>query len=471
MTTINSKRRLRPVFVLAAALYTLALCTGCSRLPTVTLDQLMDQVNAAHQAVDNDGLKKKFIPRQPVDENGERISVYSYFASEPEPYDPDLWLTREQMEEDVAYLFDALYASYGNYDQMGGWVIFNKAEQALLKECARHDSLRAKDFQQMMLPYFTFVKDSHFNIQGESANPIWYPFFFRETAFYLDDGQYITENHKTVASVEDYDDLTQLFRRSISPEGEIVYYPVVLQDTTTWDEPLTVHYTDGSTQVLSCEPYGYEEMQEAFEQMDQLAIPEVRYDGDVPVLRVNSIRDETVEGWQEGFDEGAKVLGNSPVGILDLRLNPGGKGAVAVKWLKDYAKTTVPTNSMFFFFASGNQQTNARNLWVSNDNLLVILTSKRTASAAEWLIDAAYNLENVLIVGENTSGAMVGSRVAVQLPNSKLDVGIGPIQAIIPDTNDYFEEYRGFYPDLWAPADEAEDLVLALLSAHAKDLE
>lgn len=77
----------------------------------------------------------------------------------------------------------------------------------------------------------------------------------------------------------------------------------------------------------------------------------------------------------------------------------------------------------------------------------------------------------MLIVGENTSGAMVGSRVAVQLPNSKLDVGIGPIQAIIPDTNDYFEEYRGFYPDLWAPADEAEDLVLALLSAHAKDLE
>ena len=222
------------------------LTTGCSRLPTVTLDQLMEEVNAAHQAVDNDGLSKEFIPRQPVDESGTPISAQTYYVdSSAQPYDPDLVLTREQMEEDVAYLFDALYACYGNYDKMGGQIVFDKAERALLKECARHDSLRAEDFQQMLLPYFTFVKDAHFTIQNQSLNPYWYPFFFREVAFYLDDGRYVTENHKTVASVEGYEDLTQLFRRSISPEGEIVYYPVVLQDTTDWDEPLTVHYTDG----------------------------------------------------------------------------------------------------------------------------------------------------------------------------------------------------------------------------------
>lgn len=38
-----------------------------------------------------------------------------------------------------------------------------------------------------------------------------------------------------------------------------MYYPVVLQDTTTWDEPLTIRYTDGSTQVLRCEPYSWGE--------------------------------------------------------------------------------------------------------------------------------------------------------------------------------------------------------------------
>lgn len=468
MATPNIKRILRPVLVLTAALYTLALCAGCSRLPEVTLDQLMDQVNAAHQAVNNDGLKEKFIPRQPVDENGNLIRMQTYYTSpeDVQPYDPDLVLTRQQMEEDVVYLFDAFYACYGNYDKMGGKIIFDKAERAVLKECARHDSLRAEDFQQMLLPYFTFVKDAHFQIQNQSPNPLWYPFFFREVAFYLDEDQYITADRKTVASVDGYGDLSQLFRRSISPEGEIVYYPVVLQDTTTWDEPLIVHYTDGSTQVLRCEPYSWGE---GIGKVDQDAVPEVHYDDDIPVLLVNAIRGETVEGWQEGFDQGAKVLGNAPVGILDLRFNPGGYSDVAMGWLKEYAKTVVPTNSLFFFFNSERQETNARDMWVSNDNILIILTSKWTASAAERLIDAAYNLENVLIVGENTGGALIGGSAPVQLPNSNLTVKIGPTQAIIPDTNDYFEEYRGFYPDLWVPADEAEDLVLALLARQAKD--
>ena len=96
MATPNIKRILRPVLVLTAALYTLALCAGCSRLPDVTLDQLMDQVNAAHQAVNNDGLKEKFIPRQPVDENGNLIRMQTYYTSpqDVQPYHPGLVLTR-----------------------------------------------------------------------------------------------------------------------------------------------------------------------------------------------------------------------------------------------------------------------------------------------------------------------------------------------------------------------------------------
>lgn len=468
MATPNIKRILRPVLVLTAALYTLALCAGCSRLPDVTLDQLMDQVNAAHQAVNNDGLKSEFTRRQPVDENGDYVytSAYYTYPEDTHPYDPDLVLTRQQMEEDVAYLFDALYACYGNYDKMGGQAAFDAAEQVIMEECRQVDSLRAEEFQKMLVPHFTFVKDAHFQIQNQTPNPLWYPFFFREVAFYEDNGQYITADRKTVACVDGYADLSQLFKRSISPEGEIVYYPVVLQDTATWDEPLTVHYTNGSTQILKCEPYNKSYLTQV---VDTQIIPEVRYDNDIPVLQVNTVQSQTASDWYEGFQGGANLLGNAKIGILDLRLNGGGQGEVAVEWLKDYAKTVVPSNSLFFAAFSGVQKSNARDLWISNDNLLVILTSKRTASAAEWLIDAAYNLENVLFVGENTGGAMIGSAAPVQLPNSDLIVKIGSSQNIIPDTNDYFEEFRGFYPDLWVPADEAEDLVLALLARQAKD--
>ena len=318
MATPNIKRIFRPVLVLTAALYTLALCAGCSRLPEVTLDQLMDQVNAAHQAVNNDGLKSEFTRRQPVDENGELISKserLSYYANtaDADSYDPDLVLTRQQMEEDVVYLFDALYACYGNYDKMGGQAAFDAAEQAILEECGRVDSLRAEEFQELLLSHLSFVKDAHFQIQNRSPNPLWYPFYFRETAFYLDEGQYITADRKTVASVDGYEDLTQLFRRSISPKGEIVYYPVVLQDTTTWDEPLTVHYTDGSTQVLQPEPY------QEVPILNQSAIPELHNNNGIPILQVNGMRNNSVPGWSEAFLEGAKTLGNSKIGILDLR--------------------------------------------------------------------------------------------------------------------------------------------------------
>ena len=125
------------------------LMTGCSRLPTVTLEQLMEEVNAAHQAVDNDGLKKKFIRRKPVNESGELIGnggEYFTAVADLEDFDRNRMLTREQMVEDVTYLFDALYAGYGNYDQMGGQAAFDAAEQAILEECQQYNSLTTLDF-------------------------------------------------------------------------------------------------------------------------------------------------------------------------------------------------------------------------------------------------------------------------------------------------------------------------------------
>ena len=102
-------------------------------------------------------------------------------------------------------------------------------------------------------------------------------------------------------------------------------------------------------------------------------------------------------------------------------------------------------------------------MWIENENVLIILTSKRTASSGEWLVDAAHNLENVLVIGENTSGSMLGSAIYVPLKNSNLKIGMGMSQSFIPSENDYFEEYRGLCPDLWVPAGEAEELANKLI--------
>lgn len=455
--------------LLAAALLS-ALLTGC-RQSKDTLESLLADTNAAHQKINNDGLKQKFSPRSPVNENGQRITFteqHAYFGY-PDSYDPDLLLSPEQMKEDVTYLFDSLYACYGNYDRMGGRTAFDKAEQAILEECAEKAPLKAEEFQQLLLSHLEFVKDSHFTINGVDTNPSQIAFFFRETEFCKTEDGYAAKDGKAVASIDGYDDLNVLFHRSISPEGEIVYYPVLLKDCLSTDayastqictDKLTVHYDDGSTQVLQCEPYTLSDLLNTAESD---AIPEVNEGDTLPVCRIYSFMQTDEPEWQEKAQKGAELLKNSKVGILDMRFNSGGYDDAAMDWLKEYAGASVPTNALHFEGFFNSQQTDSRDLWIENENVLIILTSKRTASSGEWLVDAAHNLENVLVIGENTSGSMLGSAIYVPLKNSNLKIGMGMSQSFIPSENDYFEEYRGLCPDLWVPAGEAEELANKLI--------
>lgn len=90
------------------------------------------------------------------------------------------------------------------------------------------------------------------------------PLLFRQVMFVKTDSGYQDSKGKTVVSVDGYPDLDALFKRSISKEGYLVYYPVLLKeakfDGTEWDkhvcdEQLTVHYADGSTDVLTADTW------------------------------------------------------------------------------------------------------------------------------------------------------------------------------------------------------------------------
>ena len=72
------------------------------------------------------------------------------------------------------------------------------------------------------------------------------------------------------------------------------------------------------------------------------------------------------------------------------------------------------------------------------------------------------------LIGDNPYRSLIGSSVTVQLKNSKLVAPVGILENIVPSTNGYFEECRGFYPDLWVPAGEAEELAVKLLEQNAQ---
>ena len=162
------------------------------------------------------------------------------------------------------YLFDAFYYDFAFYDYFGGHTVFDQAKAEILQELQAKDSLTCKDLQEILVKHLTFIKDGHFNINQNFPAEKDIPFFFRQVMFVKTDSGYQDSKGKTVVSVDGYPDLDALFKRSISKEGYLVYYPVLLKeakfDGTEWDkhvcdEQLTVHYADGSTDVLTADTW------------------------------------------------------------------------------------------------------------------------------------------------------------------------------------------------------------------------
>ena len=441
----------------------LALClalTACAPAlpPQPTLEELLAEVNAAHQAVQRPEVDAEQYLREGPDQE----TVARFTEGELTAFNSDAELTAAQAAEDVEYLFEAFRTLYGPYEYFGGDETFGAHKAELLARLAEKDSWTAAEVQDLLLEGLRFFQDGHFNINGGKPNPPRVPFFFREAAFYkTEEGGYIREDGRRVASVDGCDDLDGLFKRSISQEGELVYYPVLLKEWTMTDQPqpcdeqLTVRYADGSTQTLTAEPF-----QRYSEEVDADNVTEYYKNGEIPVFALNMCDDAAADE----ADAAAIMVARAPVGMVDLRSNTGGMEDMADSWLLRYSGQTVPSNGLRSFVINGQTAGLAGYTvpdgWVENDRVLIVLTGKRTASCAELLLERTANLENVLVIGENTSGAMMSNACRMQLPHSGCQVTMTVDSVHQPSADSRYEELRGYEPDIWVPAAEAEELAV-----------
>lgn len=446
------------------------LClAGCFSVENLTFEELMEEVNAKHQAVEQvtlDDISKYEKDRKALEE-----SVKNYGKKTDEEYNPEKILTKEEAIEDVEFLFDMLYDCYGPYESMGGAQVFDAREEEVKNELQAYENLTAAKLEEILLEQLNFIQDGHFNINKNLLCKTKMPFFFRKVAFWKTRNGYETTEGEVVESIEGYEDIDALMKRSVSPEGELVYYPVILKDGDYWealkgpqtcDETLTIHYTNGKTQELEAEPYEMYVDPSLREPGGQMVAS--RKYGEIPVFQFNTFDNAYLKETLEG----AVTLKKAPISILDLRSNMGGSVTIASQWINSYTADKVPGNMCCIDTWKGQKMSFIEDDWMEEDNRLIILTGKFTMSAAERLVDYAYNVENVLIVGENTYGACVGNGGrTVSLPNSLCQICMGSGGFIaFPQDEEYFQELRGFYPDIWVPAGEAEDLVLRFLEHY-----
>ena len=97
----------------ALALAACLALAGCAEPlpPQPTLDELLAEVNAAHQAVQ----RPQVDPEQYLREGPDEEAVARFTAGEQENFDPDAGLTAAAAAEDVEYLFEAFRTLYGPY--------------------------------------------------------------------------------------------------------------------------------------------------------------------------------------------------------------------------------------------------------------------------------------------------------------------------------------------------------------------
>ena len=148
--------------------------------------------------------------------------------------------------------------------------------------------------------------------------------------------------------------------------------------------------------------------------------------------------------------------------MLDLRYNPGGyvssatnlasligKGITTndIFYSKEYNKTVTPVlekqyGKDYFYekFTSKSQSIGA------NLNNLVILTSSRTASASELLVNGLKPYMTVTLIGDKTVGKNVGS-ITLSDKSGKVKWGLQPIVTRSFNSLKQSEYYKGFTPD------------------------
>jgi len=184
---------------------------------------------------------------------------------------------------------------------------------------------------------------------------------------------------------------------------------------------------------------------------------------------------------------------------LDIRSNEGGASAHTYTWLYTLLGQTVPTNFNWlgFFDAPVVNPTNVRRpaRWysgftqragldfdypsrlfdfyipleplaegiyftaeafrddvITNDQLIIMLIDRFTVSSGEIFADQFTNIENTLIIGQNTFGMLTtSSGLPLYLPHSGIPVSMG--RYILVHPHDTWTEGVGFAPDVWATGD------------------
>lgn len=405
-------------------------------------------------------------------------------------------LTPEQAREDVAYLFALLkngYAGYGYFNENGR---FDRVQAQLNAAIGDQTRVSRVWLLEQMLTRLNFVQDCHFSIDSYLLCQPQYFWTAADWYFYEANGRYFTgqAGEQWWLTAVDGESPEKMLKLTLDAQGAPAYLLGQLANGQPPSSVLTLALPDGDVleQRVGWVTAVFDPPVTTYEMY--------RTDSNIPVVvsRLFPAEDDKLPQ----FVADAADLADEPIILVDIRANQGGSSSWGDQWVANLTgvlpaspvvgaalltETAVQGNLnaaraygfegpiLDIFYNLLEDLAEQPGGWAglevpvltpiaNQDQLIVVLMDKGTASSGEWFLANLRQLENVVFVGENTGGiGQFGEVTYFALPNSGLPVQFGTKLFFPPDLS--LTEGVGFLPDLWVPTDQALDLSLAAIEA------
>lgn len=436
-----------------------------------------------------------------VDEQWELVDGYegTYAEDHENDYDPWQAFTKEELIEDLDYLIDLLKEVSLDYERVGGDDAFKRFRKKVIKDLEEREpnGLVGLDLERAIARWIYFLKNNHFWFGAYASGPLDNRIRFIERyGDYPDDyrwmyyqAHFMCQNLTFQKVGKDYvcyeNNLKLNVDQATEDDIEIVpcwtdnfelIYRLHYFGRTAKDRPQTVVFK-GKKKTEVAPVWVMTDLMGIDMAAAGYPVGELKTINDVPYVNMCDLAfDEDDEKLYKKYEKMGKKMGKAKLGIIDLRNNEGGyedyiQHFIAGLTGEDYTKihntqiyvsSEMPDNYVVerdkskprrfdhykhkLYLTIGNEE------MYELPGLIVVLVNSNVASAGDLAVDYLKHLSNSLIVGDASNGVIVSSGgLPYLLPNTKM-------MFMIPDDHriwdpEYYEEGRGFEPDIWMMSD------------------
>lgn len=492
------------------------ICTGSDRIFTKTAAEETLQLIIE----ESENLKWLYAPvRWSFEQVQHYIASYQFTPDDEElsadelaiDFHPDTYgytpvISSEDAEKDVERLFYLLSHGYCGYGYFKTKSSFEKAKSDILQELETSPVWSLYDFSALIRRHLQFIGDGHFVI-GHNH-------YYQHKGFWrslnielwkIEGEYYFMSGNKKWRILEINQDTPEEFVfPSVNSSGEFIYILGILSQSSPGHLTLVAEDEHGIQCTydiaLSCsyiDPYV---------RTEERKFAEKEISG-IPVVCIRSFSDYR-RSEMEAFVSTAEKYRGEPYLILDIRGNGGGNSVWPRQWVEKftgynpgwyftYAKFTSRTTLMgqinywrdlLVYYPHNRtykeylrereeelrifEESHSKPHWseftihpvklIPNDTKVIVLTDSDIMSGGELFIGYLRQMENVIFVGENSAGVGIfGWSTLHELPYSKVKVEFG-CALYYPADLTFIEEKR-FFPDLWVPASDVLDYVVAAI--------